>query len=232
MVALTRCCVPAGSAPDRSHWLRTRHASGQRSMKCWPGAASATRRSARSIAACAAAMASRSMASPVSWMPGASSTMQVSPCSAMRADTKSRVVPAIGEAAATVLPASALSSELLPAFGGPMMATVGASIRRCRRRERSASPGPGAPCVRQRSGCASSRGMARSLAARGSVVSMRRATGSALAVFHRASDSAKRAPRASRRSVHNCRRRGPPCGVTSRVRSSTRSSSASSRPGA
>jgi phosphate transport system permease protein len=139
---------------------------------------------------------------------------------------------AIGEAAATDRPASALSSELLPAFGGPMMATVGASIRRCRRRERSASPGPGAPCMRQRSGCASSRGIARSLAARGSVASMRSATGSALAAFQMVPTSVKRAPRASRRSVHSCRRRGPPCGVTSRLRSSTRSSSASSRPAA
>ena len=94
-------------------------------------------------------MPSRSIASPPSRRPAVSTSVSSTPSRRTVSCSRSRVVPAMSVTMARSLPASALSSELLPAFGGPTITAcrpsrrlaaalgVGEQLRRAARAARS-----------------------------------------------------------------------------------------------
>ncbi len=93
-------------------------------------------------------MPSRSIASPPSRRPAVSTRVSSTPSRRTVSRKVSRVVPAMSVTMARSLPASALSSELLPAFGGPTSTACRPSRRR---RPRSASS---SSCARSACACA------------------------------------------------------------------------------
>ena len=93
-------------------------------------------RSARASSLRARRMPSRSIVSPPSRRPAVSTSVNSMPSIRTTSCSRSRVVPAMSVTIARSLPASALSSELLPALGGP---TITACRPSRRRRPRSAA---------------------------------------------------------------------------------------------
>ena len=107
-------------------------------------------RSAVSSSARARRMPSRSIASPPSRRPAVSTSVSSRPSRRMVSRSTSRVVPGTSVTMARSLPASAFSSELLPAFGGPTITACRPS-RSLRPRSASASS-----CVRFACACCKS----------------------------------------------------------------------------
>ncbi|MCW0417677.1 hypothetical protein NB689_003431 [Xanthomonas sacchari] len=179
-------------------------------IAAWPASASRasstiSARSARCSSWRARRMPSRSIASPPSRRPAVSTRVSSTPSRRTVSCKVSRVVPAMSVTMARSLPASALSSELLPALGGPTSTACRPSRRR---RPRSASA---RSCVRSVRACArpartcsppsvSSASSAKSIAA--SMWMRRRISCSARSSTRRENtpSSERRAARAARRS--------------------------------
>ena len=151
-------------------------------------------------------MPSASIASPASRRPAVSTRVNSTPSMRRVSCSRSRVVPAMSVTMARSLPASALSSELLPAFGGPTSTTCRPSRRRRPRsaarrsrtswslasRRRSRKPAP--PSV-------SSDSSAKSIAASTCTRIASTASISASTRREKSPSSERRAARAARRSV-------------------------------
>ena len=85
-------------------------------------------------------MPSRSIASPPSRRPAVSTRFSSTPSTRTVSCSRSRVVPAMSVTIARSLPANALSSELLPALGGPTITACRPSRSRRPRRAASSKP--------------------------------------------------------------------------------------------